>query len=135
METYSAQCHCGAVSLRFNSEILTVVQCHCQNCRQFNGSDYSSWVFTKSQGFELLSGATDTQEYRFGVGSTTHFCRHCGTRVYGENKRHFSGAIGVPLGIVRDWDEALAPQLQVYSEFKADWHSLAQTPPLMKASG
>jgi hypothetical protein len=127
---YHSQCHCGQVKINFVGSALTVVQCHCQNCRQLNGSDYSSWAFIPEAQLEVKDPHQNLRRYTIESGSWVEFCQACGTKVRSATLKHFDGTVfGIPLGTIRNWDETLCPKMQAYTEYKAVWHSLAQQPP------
>lgn len=121
MENINGACHCGKVSWIVTLPIRTVVQCHCQNCRQLQGSDYSNWVVFPQEQFKVISGETLITQYSFTEHSEKHFCCCCGTVVFGINGKHFSGHKLVSLGTVRNYDQRLKPQLEVYTDNKAPW--------------
>ncbi len=121
MEKVNGTCHCGKVSWVASLPILTVVQCHCQNCRKLQGSDYSSWVVITEDKFEITSGKSLLSLYQFSKRSQKSFCSLCGTIVFGINGKHFPKHKLFSLGCVANYCERLKPQLQVYTEFRAPW--------------
>ena len=120
MENYAGRCHCGSVSWSFAPSVQAVLKCHCNNCRKLQGSDYSTWVVVPSDQFSLTSGHEQVSSYTTGVSSRS-FCSQCGTTVFLNNGKHFPEATIVPLGLIENFDDALAPQAHVYSSDKAGW--------------
>ena len=123
MNNYKASCRCGNVRLSFSLPVKTVVQCHCQDCRRMQGSDYSTWVAVADSQFSLDSGDEYLSKYELKQSSKS-FCSACGTAVYGINGRHFKEHKVIPLGIVENYSDDIKPQIQVYTEFKAPWTEL-----------
>ena len=130
MQKFETACHCKKIRSAFDLPIITVVQCHCQNCRQLQGADYSSWVVVPEKQHSINSGRERLREYKFNQRSAKLFCDFCGTTVYGINGKHFPGQLVIPLGSVLDFDSQLNPQIQVYSQDKACWVELSQSVPI-----
>jgi hypothetical protein len=126
MTTMIATCHCNKVSVLFNTPVSTVVQCHCENCRRLQGSDYSTWIAVPNAQVQQVKGEQYITQYAFNQRSSKSFCKCCGTCINGINGKHFEQHIVIPLGIVVEYETALAPQVQVYSQEKAPWVALAE---------
>lgn len=123
-------CHCGAVAWAFSLPIKTVVKCHCNNCRKLQGSDYSSWVVVPQSQFEVLSGQDVVSLYKANETSSKSFCSTCGSAAYLVNGKHFPGHFVLPLGAVNNYENKLAPQIQVYTTDKAAWVNLHEDEPV-----
>jgi len=123
MELFQLSCHCGKVQCAFNAPITTVVQCHCKNCRKLQGADFSTWVVIPDNQLQVNQGESEISHYAFNHRSKKCFCSSCGTVVYGENGKHFKNHKLISLGTVENYKDSLKPQLQVYKESKASWHS------------
>ncbi|PKF60739.1 hypothetical protein CW745_12750 [Psychromonas sp. psych-6C06] len=121
MEKANGKCHCGAVTWVATLPVTTVIQCHCQNCRKLQGSDYSSWVVVAEENFKVKSGIACISHYHFNDRSQKSFCRHCGSVVYGVNGKHFPSHKLFSLGNIIDYCEQLKPQLSVYKEYAVPW--------------
>jgi len=130
MEKFEGACHCGKVEWAFDLPIKTVVQCHCQNCRKMQGGDYSTWVAVLSKQFTVVIGKELVSHYEFNNRSSKSFCSSCGTVVYGINGKHFSDHKLVSLGTVKKYLEDLKPQIQVYTENKAEWGTIPDDVPI-----
>lgn len=129
-EHYHSQCHCGKVKLSFTGPPIGAVHCHCENCRRLNGSDYSSWAFIPDAQLNVEDPENQIKRYTIETGSWVEFCQGCGTKIRSATLKHFDGTVyGIPLGTIHNWDEGLSPKMQVYTENKAAWHSLAEQPP------
>jgi len=123
-------CHCGAVQWQAQLPTTVVLNCHCNMCRQLSGADYSSWVVLKDAQFTLLQGADQLQSYQASEHFSKTFCRHCATTVNMVNRDKFPGHIYVARGTVRSECE-LPVNLQVYTNDKASWVSLAEGIPVL----
>ncbi|KAK8135906.1 hypothetical protein PG984_003846 [Apiospora sp. TS-2023a] len=81
LQTYNANCHCGAVRFSVSVPDLTttkIVQCNCSICTK-NGYLF---VYPKRQDVVYHSGEQHLSSYRFGDKKKPHkFCPSCGTSV------------------------------------------------------
>ena len=131
MNKIQGGCHCGHVSWEFELPVKTVVKCHCNNCRKLQGSDYSSWIVVPKSQFKVNSGREEISTYHFSEVSQKYFCANCGSTVYGINGKHFPTDFMVPLGEVDNYSEDLAPKIQVYSKYKAEWVHIHDDEPVV----
>lgn len=123
MDKFKASCVCGNVELSFSLPVTSVVQCHCQSCRNMQGSDYSSWVVVVNNQFSINCGAEYVSNYEMEQSSKS-FCSVCGTAVFAINGKHFIKHKLIPLGIVKNYSTDIKPQIQVYTDNKAAWVEL-----------
>lgn len=130
MQKFSSSCHCGKIQCSFTLPVTAVVQCHCQNCRKLQGSDYSTWVAVHQQQFSIDRGEEHLVEYRANDQSSKIFCSHCGTGVFCINGKHFKHHKVLPLGSIDNYSFELAPFLKVYTENKAAWLKLHDDIPI-----
>ena len=130
MSEIKGSCHCGAVSWSFSLPAKTIVKCHCNNCRQLQGSDYSTWIVVPQSQFEVLTGQDEVSLYKPNDSSSKSFCSKCGSATYLVNEKHFSGDYVLPLGAVVNYVDELAPQMQVYTADKASWVNLHDDEPV-----
>lgn len=133
MGKFKASCRCGNVEVSFSLPVTRVVQCHCGSCRQMQGSDYSTWVAVADHQFSIDSGSEHISKYEFTNLSTKCFCSNCGTAVYGINGKHFKQHKMIPLGIVENYSAEIKPQIQVYTENKAEWVEIHDGAPVFTA--
>lgn len=130
MKIFRSSCHCGSVQCTFKLPTTAVVQCHCNNCRKLQGSDYSSWVAVNTEQFSIDEGQQYLTEYRTNEGSSKNFCALCGSAIYCINNKHFAKHKLLPLGSVDNYSVALKPLMQVYTQDKAQWLQLHDDIPL-----
>jgi len=134
MGKIKASCRCGSVGLSFSLPATKVVQCHCESCRKMQGSDYSTWVAINDNQFNIDQGARYISEYKLNNQSSKSFCTVCGTGVFGVNGKHFKNHKMLPLGIVENYSSEIKPQVQVYTESKAQWVKLHNEVPIFTAN-
>jgi len=83
MRTYDGQCHCGAVRYQARTDLASMMDCNCTNCRR------RGWVLQSvpAADFRLLAGEGDLTTYRFNTGRIEHlFCRHCGIQPFARGR-------------------------------------------------
>lgn len=108
LKTYRGSCHCGAVTFEADLDLTqSTFRCNCSICRRTR-----FWVaVAREDGFRLLSGKHDLQQYLFNRRKNEHyFCRHCGVRGFGIGAETPIGKMyGVNLGCLTDvTDEELS---------------------------
>ena len=130
MNKFETSCYCGKVRCSFTLPVTTVVQCHCQLCRKLQGSDYSTWIAVKNTQFTVEAGSELITHYQANERSSKHFCSLCGTGVYCVNGKHFEEHKVLPLGTVDNYSVELKPQMQVYTDSKAEWVQLHDEVPI-----
>lgn len=131
MSKIKGSCHCNSVMWEFSLPIKTVVKCHCGNCRKLQGSDYSSWVVVPQSQFQVTSGEDKLTTYKASEVSKKSFCAMCGAAAYLVNGKHFPNEFVLPLGAIDNYNEDLAPQIQVYTTDKAQWVNLDKEEPVL----
>ena len=129
MDKFRGSCLCGNVKISFSLPVTTVVQCHCQSCRKMQGSDYSSWIAVPENQFSVDLGSELISTFKL-FRSSKSFCSTCGTCVYGYSGKHFKRHKVIPLGIVENYSADIQPQVQVYTENKAEWLELQGSVPI-----
>jgi len=84
--THRGQCHCGAVSFRFQAfEKLDVLDCNCSICAM---SGFRHVIIPHTD-FDLRSGGQTLIEYRFNTGTARHlFCGLCGIKSFYQPRSH-----------------------------------------------
>ena len=123
-------CHCGSVNWECDPPIKTVVKCHCSMCRKLHGSDHSTYVIVPKEQFSLTKGKGLVMSYQATEKSYKNFCSICGTPIYLLNGKHFPNEFVLPLGIIENYTNELAPQIQVYTSEKPAWVNIHEDVPI-----
>ena len=92
---YRGRCHCGRVAFSFLSEPITEgKRCNCSICKR-KGAIMSA-VYFPAADFQLISGASDMTDYRWGDHDVNHlFCKSCGIYPYhGDDKQGYRVNLG-----------------------------------------
>lgn len=79
-------CHCGALRFRVEwDEETEVILCNCSICKK---KGFLHLIVPEDR-FQLISGATNIQEYRFNTGVAVHkFCKTCGIHAFYTPRSH-----------------------------------------------
>jgi len=80
---------------------------------------------------EVTKGKEHLSKYDANKTSSKTFCSICGSSAYLVNDKHFSGHFVIPLGSINNYEEALVPQIQVYTSNKAVWLKLHEDEPVL----
>ena len=101
MQSYTANCHCGAIQFSFEAEPFTKsVRCNCSFCAK-RGTMVS---LVPGEKFQLRAADGAHGIYQFGKKLAKHyFCKHCGISTFSEAPR-WPGQYIVNLGCVEGVD-------------------------------
>ena len=118
-DNYLGSCACGKVHFALDAEPLNIFNCHCTICRKMNGSAFSTYVVFKASALRITGGRAEIQAAAAGTQATRHFCRDCGTPLYGLHQLA-PGLCLVMLGAIDNAD-ALAPAANVFCQSRLPW--------------
>lgn len=68
MNLHNGSCFCGEVNYILNSEIMKVVNCHCNFCRSHSGAAFSSYAALPFASLEFTKGKEKLSAFQFGDG-------------------------------------------------------------------
>lgn len=117
MAKVSGSCLCGNVSFEGDTEVMNVINCHCDDCRKATGAAYATNVFVKQD--EITVTGTPkvyTHKSDRGTDMTKYFCDNCGGQVYGTNSAR-EGVMVIRAGTL-DQKELTSPKINVYTARK-----------------
>ena len=124
MNTRTAACSCGQLTLTTRAEPIRVSICHCHACQRRTGSVFGAQAtFPKSS--VTISGES-SQYLRVGdEGSKVifSFCPKCGATVHYSVEGYDEENIAVPVGAFAD-PSFPAPTFSVYEERMHPWVGL-----------
>jgi hypothetical protein len=84
-----------------------------------NGSAFSTYSVFSKDALRVTEGAEEIQTAQMGDHGTKHFCRHCGSPLYGLN-RQVSHICLIILGAI-DTGGAILPISNVFCRSKLPW--------------
>lgn len=118
MDKTKGSCACSAVEYQLNSEVMNVVNCHCDMCKNHNGSSFSTYAVLPFKSIEITKGEEFIQEYSAGTGKK-RFCKRCGTPLFNTSEK-YPGACMVFLGTLSSPSDYV-PKVNVWCESQLTW--------------
>jgi len=124
----TASCACGAVSLRIEGPVRSMLVCSCLDCRKSTGTGHSAVVLMSTDSV-AVSGKTKghTRQAASGSEITRYFCPQCGTPLFARTARAPLLAL-VPAGLF-DRPDWFSPSQAIFSRTHLDWDTLDETLP------
>ena len=124
MNTRTASCSCGQLTITTQADPLRVSICHCLACQRRTGSVFGAQARFKR---DLVSISGESNQYvRVGdEGSkiTFNFCPNCGATVHYAVEGYDEDNIAIPVGAFADPDFPV-PTFSVYEDRMHSWVSL-----------
>jgi len=137
---YTGQCLCGAVKLSINANAVAVRQCWCRQCQTLAaGGPTNNAIFPAEA--VAITGELGASSWAAASGNTLtfHFCKACGTQIYGQSsaRMHLKTT---RIGVI-DQPHDLRPTAAIWLDDAPDWaivdpqlEQFAQQPPPPPAS-
>ena len=117
-------CYCKEVRYESSGDIGMRVQCFCRECQYITGGDSLLGVAVPEDGFTVTQGALkDFKRTDIDNAVTRQFCPNCGTHVA---TRAMPGMVLIKIGSLDDPSVFEAPQMQIYTCDKQDYHRLTE---------
>jgi hypothetical protein len=123
----TASCLCGGVRWEITGGLGPVVFCHCSMCRKASGSAFACNASVADEDFHLRAGAELVQAYESSPGKFRHFCRTCGSPLWGTDPQ-MPGWKRIRLGSF-DGDPGVRPSYHFAVESKAPWFDITDDLP------
>lgn len=118
MNLHSGSCLCGEVNYKLNSDIIRVVNCHCNFCRSHSGAAFSTYAALPFSSLEFTKGQEKLSAFQVREAKK-HFCSVCGTPIFNLNNK-YPGACMIYLGTLKKSQE-ITPMVNVWCESKLGW--------------
>ena len=118
-DNYQGSCGCSKVHFVLDGEPHLIFNCHCTICRKANGSAFSTYAVFSRDDLRITEGASEVHAADLGTNGTKHFCRSCGTPLYGLHQNAVDTCL-VILGAI-DTGGALLPIANVFCRSKLPW--------------
>ena len=114
----TARCFCGAVSLRFDAAVKSVINCHRGECRRLSGSAFTTWAAFARDAVGV-EGSTALTAFDVTRNVRRYFCSTCGSHAYTSDQRH-PGLLGVPAGLI-EGGALPRPSAHFFADHRAAW--------------
>jgi hypothetical protein len=120
----TASCLCGEARLALGKPIGPGGYCHCRDCHKITGSAFSVTIPFESGDFHVISGeiGSFTKVADSGNEVTRHFCRNCGSPLFGR-LRQYPEMIFIRAGII-DQPITIKPARQSWCRSRLDWATI-----------
>ncbi len=122
------KCHCQTVKYESSNDSESAVFCHCQTCREINGSAFGSSAVVPRKGFEIISGQKSLVGYESSSGKKRFFCSNCGTHVYATSSKKPENII-LRIGCI-DGNHNIVPTHHIWTSQKASWYEISENIPM-----
>ena len=119
----TGHCLCGAVRYEIRGEPLTLMYCHCEECRRATGSSLNTSVFVRREDFHVVSGDEVVAFYETSPGNRRHFCSRCGSPLFKLFPQP-PDLLTVRAGTL-DSDPGIRPTAHIWVSEKAPWYEIA----------
>ena len=111
--------YCGKIKYEISGDPMTVVHCHCGNCKRSVGGPFTTWVVVKKSSFFIISGNLKTHNTNEKVDRG--FCDNCGSSItYNPLK---SDTIDISAGTLDDPD-SVSPKKHIWDRKRIKWISM-----------
>ncbi len=126
MNHQTGSCCCNRIKYQLSSELLNVVNCHCNFCRSHSGSAFTTYAALPYSSFAITEGQDRLKNFQTD-GGKKHFCGECGTPIFNLNDK-YPGACMVYLGTLENARE-ITPRMNIWCESELGWiDSVASLP-------
>lgn len=125
-------CACGVAQFAFIAPPLSIVNCHCEECRKASGAAFTTWVTVeRSTVFQLPDEHLMVMRVR--ETGIRYRCKVCGTHVYSADQfdKQF---MGFPMGVISRGLESAVVQANYCVEQRVAWLSLHDDLPIVANS-
>ena len=128
--TASGGCRCEAIRLRASGKPLSVIYCHCKDCRRSSGAPVSLFAGYRTARVETERGTLKGHASSPGINRS--FCAECGTPLSYEDER-LEGEVYLHVGIFDD-PEPFEPEVHDWVSQKLAWLDLRDDLPRYEES-
>ncbi|MEM8497474.1 MAG: GFA family protein [Pseudomonadota bacterium] len=120
-------CLCKHVIYEYSGSIEEVVICHCDQCKQAQGTPFATNAPIDTTMFKFLKGEEMLTTYFSSPNKKRVFCASCGSPIYSQ-RTDLPEKIRLRLGTVTEGDIP-TPNYQIYCTSKSNWFELDDEKP------
>ena len=112
-------CLCGEVSYEYLAEITELAICHCQQCKQAQGTPFATNAPIETEKMKWLTGGEQFKSYFSSPNKKRVFCQNCGTPLFSQltDKPEI---IRLRVGTIT-YGKIPKPDYQIYCESASNW--------------
>lgn len=121
------RCLCGGIQYEYHGEITEVAVCHCNQCKQAQGTPFVTNAPIQTKLFHFTQGEQLLKDYYSSANKRRTFCSVCGSPLFSQ-RTDMPEVLRLRLGSVTEGHIA-TPQYQIYCDAKATWFELSADQP------
>ncbi len=118
-DNVTGSCLCSAVKYIINGPIKAVANCHCNICKKTTGGVFATIAVIEESNLEIIEGQDTLTTYQVSEKAIKHFCRTCGTPIFGLHKK-YPGNCMLQVGSLDD-PSLVAPAINIFCESMMPW--------------
>jgi hypothetical protein len=126
MANISGGCACGAIHYEVHADPVVMLNCHCRDCQQANGSAYAAVLVVPKTAVEVRG---EPRYYRTvgksGKAVERGFCAACGSQVMLKLER-MPDVIGLQAGTLDD-PSIYKPTMDIFAQSAYAWDHMSPT--------
>ena len=126
-KTFQGSCLCGDVSLQVSGFSQEAGHCHCSMCRKFHGAAFATLVNVTD--LQWLTGRPLLKDFTSKNGTVRTFCQQCGSSIGFRCKGTSIDELELAISLF-DEDIPVNPDVHIYTQYKANWYSIADDLPV-----
>lgn len=124
---YYGNCLCGTIKYEVQSDLKTLLNCHCKFCRRAHGATFVTLLLMQDSDLRLIQGEDSIGKFHIeSKGVDRCFCINCGTRLY--NHVVAAGRLALVVATLES-DEVLHPIAHCNTESKCSWYKITDNLP------
>ena len=112
-------CLCGAVQFEIELPSESCGHCHCSMCRRSHGAGFVTWVIVPTSRLRTTAGEDRLVRYQSSDHGGRHFCRVCGSSLFGDSSRTPELMYVTRANLVGEIDRA--PEFNACYSDRASW--------------
>ena len=120
----TGNCLCGEVVYQLNSDIKTIVFCHCSRCRKQTGTAFNASAIIKKTDLTFIRGESNIKIYASN-GVNRHFCSNCGSHIFSVRDND-SNTYRLRIGLINE-PIMTEDRIHIYTDSKANWDNICDS--------
>lgn len=113
------RCLCGQVTYEYQGEITELAVCHCQQCKQAQGTPFVTNAPIETSKMKWLTGADNFKSYFSSPNKKRVFCQNCGSPLYSQ-RTDMPETLRLRVGTITH-GKIPEPHYQIYCGSTSDW--------------
>ena len=117
----TGSCLCGEIVYRLNSDIKTIVFCHCSRCRKQTSSAFNAATAVNKDDLTIIKGEENITIFS-SSGVNRHFCAKCGSHLF-SNRDNDNETYRLRIGLINEPINA-EKRIHIFTGSKANWDTI-----------